>query len=51
MLCGHHSKNAEICQWVIDNVDIPVDNITVTLWLEQSREYLESLTVKVLEDK
>jgi len=43
MLCGYHSKTREICQWVVDNVSEDTDNITVRMWVQQSREYLESL--------
>ena len=43
MLCGYHSQSKEICQWVVDNVSEDTDNITVRMWVQQSREHLKSL--------
>ena len=43
MLCGYHSQSREICQWVVDTVSEDTDNLTVRMWVQQSRERLQSL--------
>lgn len=43
MLCGYHSKSREICEWVVKNVSLDTDNITVRQWVIDSMEQLKSL--------
>jgi len=41
ILCGYHAKDIETCRWVIANCDPNTDNITVKLWIEACKKYLE----------
>lgn len=43
LLCGYHAKQVDVCQWVIDNVDDTVDNITVKAWVQACKDHLKSL--------
>ena len=43
VLCGHHSKSKEICEWVVQNVSLDTDNITAKQWVIASIEHLKSL--------
>ena len=43
MLCGYHSKSREICEWVVKNVSLDTDNITVKQWVIESMDRLKSL--------
>ena len=42
ILCGYHAKNPDTCKWVIENCDENVDNITVKIWINACKEYLQS---------
>lgn len=41
ILCGYHAKDPATCQWVLDNCDENTDNITVKLWIEACKKFLE----------
>ena len=43
ILCGHHAKTSEACNWVIENYGTSTGNTTVELWVQACREYLEFL--------
>ena len=43
VLCGYHAKNLDTCKWVIENCDENVDNITVKIWINACKEYLQSI--------
>lgn len=42
LLVGFHAKDLQTCQWVVDNVDDTVDNITVKNWVQACRDKLKS---------
>jgi hypothetical protein len=42
-LCGYHARNADTCKWVLENTDPDTDNITVQLWRQACKEFLEQI--------
>lgn len=44
LLVAHHAKDPQVCQWVIDNVDPNVNNVTVKAWVQACKEYLQSIS-------